>query len=274
MTTMHHDLPDGTRLAYTEAGEGRPVVLLHGVLASRRFYERNVDALAQRFHVYALDFRGHGDSSDSQGGNTVAQYARDLEHFLQSLGLTDVVAVGWSMGNFVIWEHQAQFADASRIAAQVCISQGPMDLKADGWEHGFTDRAGLRDLIRAAQDDYPAVCAEVATIFTKELPSAADQAWMVEEELKVLPNTAACILADQTQRDYRTVVPDLKVPMLAVWGRDEKCLPVAAGAWVAESAASAELVVFEDSGHMPMWEEPDRFNRLVTDWIAALGPYG
>ncbi|GAA3655818.1 alpha/beta hydrolase [Nocardioides ginsengisoli] len=272
MTTRHHQLPDGTRLAYTEAGQGRPVVLLHGVLGSRRFYERNVDALAQRFHVFALDFRGHGDSSDSQGGNTVAQYALDLEHFLHSHDLDGAVAVGWSMGNFVIWEYLSQFAGSSRIAAQICVSQGPMDLKADGWEHGFTDRLGLRDLIRSAQGDYRAVCAEVATIFTKELPSEADQAWMVEEELKVLPNTAACILADQTQRDYRTVIPDLTVPVLAVWGRDEKCLPVAAGVWVADSAKDAELVVFEDSGHMPMWEEADRFNRLATDWIDALDP--
>jgi non-heme chloroperoxidase len=263
-----HELPDGTRLAYTQQGTGRPVVLLHGVLASRRFFERNVAALAELFSVYAVDLRGHGDSSDSQGGNTVAQYARDVQHFLETLGLSDVVACGWSMGNLVIWEYLGQFPDASRIAAQVCISQGPCDLRADGWEHGFTDRVGLRDLVRATQEDYHGVCSFVATILTADLPSTDDQAWMVEEQMKILPNSAACILADQTQRDYRESVVDVSVPILAVWGRDEKCLPVAAGEWLAAHVPGTELHVFESSGHMPMWEEPDRFNDLVVRWIA------
>lgn len=270
MTTRYHELPDGARLAYTELGQGRPVILLHGVLATRGFYERNVEALAQRFHVYSVDFRGHGSSTDSQGGNTVAQYARDLQHFLETEDLTDVVAVGWSMGNFVIWDYLSQFPTSSRIAAQVCVSQGPSDLKQEGWEHGFTDHAGLRDLIRLTQEDYRAMCAYTATIFTQDLPSSQEQEWMIHEQLKLLPNTAACILADQTQRDYRTVLTGLALPMLAVWGRDEKCLPVAAGEWVARHAANAELVVFEQSGHMPMWEEPDRFNDLVSSWIETL----
>jgi non-heme chloroperoxidase len=58
--TRHHRLPDETVMAYTEAGQGPPVVLLHGVLASRRFFERNIGPLAEHFHVIALDLRGHG----------------------------------------------------------------------------------------------------------------------------------------------------------------------------------------------------------------------
>ncbi|WP_340539901.1 alpha/beta fold hydrolase [Nocardioides sp. GXZ039] len=269
-STRYHRLPDGTRLAYTELGAGQPVILLHGVLGSRRFYERNIDALAEHFHVFAVDLRGHGDSDDSQGGNTVAQYARDVDHFLAARDLSEVVGVGWSMGNFVIWDYLQQFGSASRIAAQVCISQGPSDLNANGWEHGFTDHHGLRDLIAMTQDDYAGMCAYLATVFTQQLPSAEDQAWMVEEQLKVLPNTAGCILTDQTQRDYREVIPSLPVPMLAVWGSDEKCLPVAAGAWVATHAPRVTFVVLERSGHMPMWEEPELFNPMTVDWIRSL----
>ncbi|MFF8469412.1 alpha/beta fold hydrolase [Streptomyces griseus] len=269
MNTQFHELPDGTRLAYEEHGSGQPVLLLHGVLASRRFFERNIAALSQRYHVYALDFRGHGDSADSQGGNTVEQYARDLHHFLTAHELTGVVAVGWSMGNLVIWEYLAQFPASPRIDAQVCISQGPSDLRTAEWDYGFTDSAGLRDLVKASQENYRELCGSVAAILTKVLPSAADLEWMIAEQCKTLPNTAACVLADQTQRDYRPVIPELELPILAVWGTDEKCLPVAAGQWLARTAPHAELVVFEDSGHMPMWEEADRFNTLVAQWIDA-----
>ncbi len=265
-----HRLADGAELAYIERGSGRPVVLLHGVLASKRFFERNLDALAEHFHVFALDLRGHGDSTDSQGGNTVPQYARDLEHFLAARQLTGVVAVGWSMGNFVIWDYAQQFGQDSRLAAQVCVSQGPSDLIANGWEHGFTDPTGLRDLLRSTQEDYRSVCAYVATILTKHLPSELDQAWMVDEQLKTAVNTASCVLADQTQRDYREFLSGYPVPTLGIWGRDEQCLPVAAGEWLAQHAADFELVVLEESGHMPMWEQPDEFHAAVIPWIAAL----
>lgn len=272
MNLEHHEyqLPDGGTLAYSEVGEGRTVLLLHGVLASRSFFHRNIGPLSEHFHAVSIDLRGHGDSSETQGGNTIPQLARDLHEFLTDRGLQDVVALGWSMGNFVIWDYLSQFGTDARISSQICVSQGPSDLKADGWEFGFTDPAGLRDLIRMTQEDYLGVCRYVATIMTKDLPSPADQQWMVEEQLKVSPNTATCIMADQTQRDYRALLPSLKLPVLAIWGRDEKCLPVRAGEWLAESMPNVSLVILEESGHMPMWEEPDAFNELVIRWVQGL----
>jgi non-heme chloroperoxidase len=264
-----HALPDGAALAFEERGEGRPVLLLHGVLCSSRFFARNVDALAERFRVFAIDFRSHGDSPVVDGGHTVPQLARDLRHFVLAHDLRDAIAVGWSMGNFVVWDYLEQFEDDHRLAGHVIVSQGARDLIAADWPYGFTDPEGLLGLLRATQEDYEGVCRHVATIMSKELPSEHDQAWMIEEQRKLGANAATCILADQTQRDYRAALERVRVPTLAVWGRDEKCLPVAAGTWIAERTG-AELHVFEESGHMPMWEEPERFNELVASWIERL----
>jgi non-heme chloroperoxidase len=67
------DLPGGASLAYDDEGAGRPLVLIHGVSMSRRFFERNVGPLSQRFRVVNVDLRGHGDSPPSEGGHGVAQ---------------------------------------------------------------------------------------------------------------------------------------------------------------------------------------------------------
>ena len=75
-----HELPDGARMAYDDTGSGRPVVLVHGVSMSRRFFERNAGPLAERFRVVNVDLRGHGESPAHEGGHTVAQYARDVKH--------------------------------------------------------------------------------------------------------------------------------------------------------------------------------------------------
>ena len=98
------ELPDGASLAYDDAGSGRPLVLIHGVSMSRRFFERNVPALAEHHRVINVDLRGHGESPASEGGHTVAQYARDIHHMLGALGLDGAVLVGWSMGTMVAWD--------------------------------------------------------------------------------------------------------------------------------------------------------------------------
>ena len=129
------DIAGGVRLAYDDFGSGRPVVLVHGVSMSRRFFERNLDALAERFRVVSLDLRGHGESPAHEGGHTVAQYGRDLHEVIGQLGLEGAVVVGWSMGTMVIWDMIRQFG-TDGLAGHVVVSQGPSDLKREGWPLG------------------------------------------------------------------------------------------------------------------------------------------
>ena len=63
------DLPNGTTIAYLERpGSGRPLVLLHGITDNARTYLPLLDGIDPGCHVYALDFRGHGESSKRDGG--------------------------------------------------------------------------------------------------------------------------------------------------------------------------------------------------------------
>jgi pimeloyl-ACP methyl ester carboxylesterase len=100
-------------------------------------------------------------------------------------------------------------------------------------------------------------------------PSTADLDLLVRETLRIGANAGTCILLDQSLQDYRDVIGSYGLPTLLTWGRDEKLVPVASGEWLAEPIPG-ELVVFERSGHCPMWEEPERWNQVVGDWISAL----
>ncbi len=66
------------------------------------------------------------------------------------------------------------------------------------------------------------------------------------------------------------MLPQVTVPALVCTGRDEKLVPIAAEEYVAEQMPNARLVVFEESGHCPFIEEPDRFNQVLADWIGSL----
>ncbi len=261
------DIGGGVRLACDDRGSGRPVLLIHGVSMSRRFFERNLDGLAERFRVVNVDLRGHGESPAHEGGHTVAQYARDVHALIGRLGLDDVVLVGWSMGTMVVWELIRQFGTAG-LAGHVNVSQGPSDLKRAGWELGAFSSDELFGLLEAAQDDFGGVMAEfVPSMFADDRPPD-ELEMLVSETQKLGANAATCILLDQSLRDFREVIGSYELPTLLSWGRDEKLVPVAAGEWLA-AHQPADLHIFEHSGHCPMWEEPELWNQVAGDWIAA-----
>lgn len=263
-----HELPDGAGMAYDAAGSGRPVVLIHGVSMSRRFFERNVALLAERVRVINVDLRGHGESPAHEGGHTVAQYARDVRHLLHALGLDGAVLVGWSMGSFVVWDMIRQFGPGG-LAGHVVVSQGPSDLKRPDWELGAFTPDELHGLLAAAQADYRGVMQDFVPTMLCDTPSAAELELLVGETQRIGVNAGTCILLDQSLQDYRDVIGSYSLPTLLTWGRDEKLVPVASGEWLAERIPG-ELVLFERSGHCPMWEEPERWNQVVGDWISAL----
>jgi non-heme chloroperoxidase len=263
-----HELPDGAQMAFDDEGSGRPVVLIHGVSMSRRFFERNVAALAERFRVINVDLRGHGESPAHEGGHTVAQYARDVRHLLDGLGLHDAVLVGWSMGSLVAWDLIRQFGTGG-LAGHVVVSQGPSDLKRPDWELGAFSLAELYELLAAAQADYLGVMSEFVSTMLCDEPSTTGLDLLVRETQRIGANAGTCILLDQSLQDYRDVIGSYRLPTLLTWGRDEKLVPVASGEWLAERIPG-ELVLFERSGHCPMWEEPERWNAVVGDWISAL----
>jgi non-heme chloroperoxidase len=261
-------LADGASVSYEERGEGRPLVLLHGVCMSSDFF-REQAPLAASARVVALDFRGHGRSPACDHGHTVAQYARDVRELCERLDLRDVVLAGWSMGSIVIWEYLRQFG-THNLAGQIVISQSPSDLTRDGWPFGVLTMAELAEFCVAIQEDMGAAFEEFSRLmFAAELDESA-HAHVLDEILRCRPTTATAILLSQTLPDARPVLDGLELPTLLTWGRDEKLVSVAAGEWIRDAVPGAALELFEHSGHCPMLEEPLRFNDIVAGWLEQL----
>jgi non-heme chloroperoxidase len=267
VTSQLITLPGGVELSYSDQGQGPTIVLLHGVCMSRRFFERNLAGLSAHHRVVAVDFRSHGDSPRVEGGHTVAQYARDVRGLIEALDLHDVILLGWSMGAMVVWDYLDQYAD-HRLVGVVIVSQGPSDLLQPGWDHGVADIPTLHASVALMQDDLTGFFAGFVPLMFKVELGGATAARLLDAVVSVGANAGSLIFLDQTQRDYRTVIPAFTVPHLLVWGRDEKVVPVAAGEWLLDHLPSAELHLFEESGHCPMWEQPEEFNTVVAGWIS------
>ena len=148
----------GVELHYEERGEGRPVVFLHGVWMSGRFFDPATrpgrGAMPRDLPSTSV---GTGSRTKPESGHTVPEYAADVRAFLEALDLDDVVLVGWSMGAFVIWEYVKQFG-CDRLAGTVVVDEAASDFAWDGLatrndrsrdvarpERGRAERAGRPD---------------------------------------------------------------------------------------------------------------------------------
>src|SRR5574341_2430643 len=91
----------GVELAWEDAGQGAPVILLHAFPLNRKMWAPQVEALAGGYRVVTLDFRGHGASGIAAEDSTMERLAEDVRGVLDELGLQRVVLGGLSMGGYV-----------------------------------------------------------------------------------------------------------------------------------------------------------------------------
>ena len=259
---------NGANLYYEEHGDGQPIVFLHGAAAGLRYFEPQLMGLSETYRTIALDFRGHGRSEKTELGHTLPQYARDLHAFVEHLGLDAVVIVGWSMGAIVSWEYVEQFG-TDGIRALVDIDMEPSPMKREGYEHGSYDVAGLRKALASIQTNPLDFIDQSIAALLKEPPSRELRNMMFDEESRCPPPIQGTMLLELL-RDYRDVLPAIDVPVLVCAGADEKWRSVASVEYAAELVPNAEFELFEESGHCITVEEPERFNRILREFVESL----
>jgi non-heme chloroperoxidase len=249
---------DGTTFAYVDVGAGSPILLLHGWSSSLRWFSRIIPALARDHRVVALDFRGHGSSDKTDCGHTMEQYARDVHDFVDGIALDRPVMAGWSMGSIVLWNYVKQFG-AGQASGMVFVGQSASDLVTPDYEHGIMTLDDLPQWIFALQMNREPMVRENMRLMVKHEPTAGELAWMTSDYLRCPAHIAAVALYSQTMADSMPAFAMIDFPTQVHFGVDPKMYKREHGEWLAGVIPGCELVVFEESGHVPMWEEPDRF---------------
>ena len=263
------NLEKDVELYYEDVGMGDPVIFIHGVWMSSRFFKKQLSYFRQKYRAISLDLRGHGQSSHVQSGHTVANYARDLKCFMEKLQLKDVTLVGWSMGAFVIWEYLHQFGE-DNVKGTVIVDELASDFKWPDFEIGAFDLPALTGMMRDIQTDQAGLLKGfIPLMFKEELPRS-ELDWMLEETTRLPSSIASAILFDQSIVDCRPYLNQITKQTLLCFGKEEKLIPVAAGHHLNREIPNSKLELFEDSCHCPFLEETDRFNRVVDEFIASL----
>ena len=146
---------DGARIHYIEAGTGKPLVLIPGWSQTAAQFKHQIQGLSDRYHVFALDMRGHGESDKPNHGYRIHRLSKDVHEFLVAKNLTGVTLAGHSMGCSVIWGYWELFG-SERLAKLVLIDQMPMITANPIWsEQEKTDAGAIltKDTLYSVTND-------------------------------------------------------------------------------------------------------------------------
>ena len=268
------EMPDHIPLYYEERGEGETILLVHGWSCNGGYWwQKNVESLSESYHVVTVDLRGHGQSGKTDHNHTLSQYAQDIRHLMESLNLTDVTLVGWSMGTAIALSYFDQFG-SDRLRSFVFVDMSPYMFSEEGWEYPlfgeFTPEA-LDGVVEALQNDRPSFVKEqILEAFFVERPSEDVIDEMYAEMMKTPTGVTVAAFQAFCDNDFRDVVGKIDIPTLLVYAEGSAIFPGDVGAWMHEQIPDSELVVFENSSHCPFWEEPERFNHELATFVAGL----
>jgi non-heme chloroperoxidase len=257
--------PDGTRLRYTYRGDGeRTFVLVHGWKGSHRLWDQTVAGLAERHRVVAYDHRGMGESDKPRGRYDFDVLAGDLAFVLAELDLRDVTLVGWSMGCTVSLRHMERGGE--RVGRLVLVN-GPIRLtRSDDFPHSMAPEQ-LEGYLRDMAESWPASEREFQAASVRE-PSPAVIEWMYGIALQTPLPDALQIVREQARLDMRDALENLRVPVLAAYGRHDPYYPTSLAEDIARRTPDGRHAIFEDSAHCIPFEEGARF-RAVLEAFAA-----
>jgi pimeloyl-ACP methyl ester carboxylesterase len=258
---------DGARIAYSDEGAGRPLVLLHGLMADSAFFERQ-NALAESFRVIAVDLRGHGRSPGGPVPPTIEHLADDVAGLVRTLELEGAIGVGWSLGAAVLWRVLTGPASA-RFAGAVVVDMTPRVLNDPDWDLGLS-RETCEARSQAIRDDFPAFAASAGQAIFATPGAEADRA--AEAFAANDPDAIGALWESLVEADFRPLLPSIRQPTLVVHGAHSHLYGADTAGHLVAALPNARAVTFDRSGHAPHLEQPDLFNATLREFAATLPP--
>lgn len=264
------EISSGT-INYYEAGEGYPLILLHGSgpgATGWSNFATNIGPLAEDFRVLAIDMPGWGDSHPVTWDQL--DHAKNLVEILDVLGIEKAAVVGNSMGGITILT--AAIDAPERFSHVMTMGAGAMGLNVNMAGDGPTE--GLKILFKAYAEPTPENMFALVDIMTfgpehatPELSKARSDATLAHPEH--VANFLG-MMANNGPVGRIFAVEDLRkitAPTLLMHGRDDRVVPWESSVHAVMRIPNSRLVLRNQCGHWFMIEHPEEFNQLVADFV-------
>ncbi len=260
---------EGRSTHYIEKGDGEPVILIHGFFYDSYMWSENIDALAEYFKVYAIDLWGGGYSTRELLAFGYQLYADQVLKFMDSLDIPSAILVGQSMGGgtaikFCV-QNREKVNKLMLVSAAGMPNPMPMTAKffALPWVGEFflslktnvIRRKNLREVFINNKEVITQSYFENVTRHQKIKGSS-------EAALMILRKNFLATLSDEIHQ-----LGKMDVPIMIVWGREDRAIPLECGEKMHRILEGSRLEIIDDAGHVPPSERPEVFNQLSLSFL-------
>jgi len=260
---------DGLSTHYIEKGSGKPVLLLHGFFFDNYMWDKSIDALAERYRVYAMDLWGFGFSTREPLDYGYPLYTQQLLKFMDALDIQNASLVGQSMGggtiiNFTISNRDRVdkiiLVDAAGMPNKLPIMGRISNLPLLGeFMYGLNN-----NLVRKMT---------LGNTFLHNKEIITDEYFENAMRFNKIKCTSEVMLHVTRKQFFDTLIEEIKtlgsmdVPTLIVWGREEKAIPLAMGEQLHKLLKGSQFEILDQAGHCAQIDQPERFNQLALDFL-------
>lgn len=262
---MHAIMIGNLRIAYEQAGDGPPLVLLHGIYGDSRDWSRQIDALSDEFTVVAWDAPGCGQSSDPPETFSERDWADCLAEFITALNLERPHVLGLSLGSLFALGLYRWYSTIPRSLVLASAYAG--------WAGSLPPEAVEQRLERALREiELPPdqwVPGWIPELLTSNAPAGA------REEIAAImsefhPAGSRVLARALAKADLRDVLPRITIPTLLLYGSADVRSPLTVAEDLHAQIPASRLVVMEGVGHLSNVDAPDHFNAEVRRFLNSL----
>ncbi len=271
----------GHKRAYVKAGHGPALLLLHGLGCDHRTWLPVMAALSRRYTVIAPDLLGHGRSDKPRADYSVGGYANGMRDLLTVLGIDRATVVGHSFGGGVAMQFAYQFPE--RTERLVLVAPGGIGREVTPAIRAIS-LPGFQTLMGVAT--MPGLLQAVKLALRGLSISGISHARDLDEVAEIVQHLsdrkarAAITHVVRAVVDWRGQVVTMAdraylthaMPMCVMWGTEDAVIPVRHAGLARQIAPEATVEVIPNAGHFPHKDHPQRFVKLLNDFIRTTEP--
>ena len=250
-------------LSHFEAGEGIPVVFIHGFCENKEIWRDFVQPLSQKARVIVIDLPGFGDNPELTAPVTVADFAEAIFHFLQQKGVERCIMIGHSLGGYVALAFAEKFPQRLRGLGLFHSTAYPDTIeKKQGRDKtiDFIERYGADEFVN---EFIPPLFSEGKRFEEKETIN-----WLIDMAKKTAKSTIIeSIRAMRDRKDRSKVLEKMAQPVLFISGKNDIALNFQTGFHQFSLPANAVVHIMSNVGHMGMFERQKETHLIVSQFI-------
>jgi pimeloyl-ACP methyl ester carboxylesterase len=249
-------------LHITDAGEGKPIVLIHGWPLSDEMFEYQYNDLVNKnFRVIGITLRGFGKSDKPFGPYHYDVHALDIKRVLDKLDISDATLLGFSMGGAIAVRFVSAYNENQVSKLVLAASAVPIWTQREDFPYNLPTKA-VDDLIKLNYQDRPKLLSNFAKIFSATETSLNEGIgnWLKGIGLSASSHATAECLVALRDTDLRADLEKITIPTLILHGKNDKICSFDLAEQMKAGIKGSHLVAFQKSGHSLFLEETKKFN--------------